>query len=89
MRALLSRRLPEPLEPYDMAPEYGFAEGENAAFRAHLPELKEWTHYPEEGSLGSVCLLDVIKAYAAHVDSKDARCGSVRAPGVDQWGAWV
>ena len=64
-------------------------EGKSAAFRAHLPELKEWTHYPEEGSPGSVGLLDVIKTYVAHADATDARCGSVEALGVDQSGLRV
>ena len=62
-------------------------EGATEAFRAHLPELKEWTHFPEEGSPGSVGLLDGIKTYAAHVDSTDAGCnlgcGAVGALGVD------
>ena len=54
--ALLSCRFPEPYQPqYDMA-EFGLDEGETVAFRAHLPELKEWTHYPEEGSPGSAGL---------------------------------
>ena len=81
-RSLLSCRLPEPLEPDDDVAEYGMVEGATEAFRAHLPELKEWTHFPEEGITGSVGLLDGIKTYAAHVDSTDARCGSVCALGV-------
>jgi len=90
-RALLSCRLPEPLEPYICVVESGIAEGETDAFRAPLPELKEWTRYPEEGSPGgSVGLLDGIKTYAAHVDSTDARYGPAGAMGVDnQSGPWV
>ena len=46
------------------------------AFRAHLLELKAWSHYPEEWSPGSVGLLDGLKTYYAdHADSKDARYG--------------
>ena len=85
-RALLSCRLPEPSEPDDDEAEYDIAERRTEAFRAHLPELKEWTHFPEEGSPGSVGLLDGIKTYVADADSTDARCGSVGTLGVDQAG---
>ena len=88
-RALLSCRLPEPSEPDDDEAEYDIAERETEAFRAHLPEVKEWTHFPEEGSPGSVGLLDGIKTYVADADSTDARCGSVGTLGVDQSGPWV
>ena len=89
-RALLSCRLPEPKQPdEDDVAEYDIAEGETAAFRAHLLELKEWTHYPEEGSPGSVGLLDGIHTYADQADTTDPRCGSPAAMGVDPLGAWV
>jgi hypothetical protein len=88
-RALLSCRLPEPSEPDDDEAEYDIAERRTEAFRAHLPELKEWTHFPEEGSPGSVGLLDGIKTYVADADSTDARCGSVGTLGVDRLGPWV
>ena len=64
--------------------EFDMVEGETEAFRAHMPELKEWTHYPEKGCPDSASLLDVIRTYAAHEDSMDARCGSVGALGVDR-----
>ena len=91
-RALLSCRLPEPLQPEDDndIKEFDMVEGKTAAFRARLPQLMEWTHYPEEGSPGSADLLDVIKTYAAHADATDARCGSVGVvSGVDQSGPGV
>ena len=69
--------------------EYDIAEDETAAFRAQLLELKEWTHYPEEGSPGSVGILDGIKTYADQADSMDPRCGSLAAKSVDPLGAWV
>lgn len=73
--ALLSQRLPEPLSPEDDIAEFGLAEDESAAFRAHPPKLKEWTQYPEEGSPDSVDLLNCIRAYVVGADSIDARCG--------------
>ena len=76
-RALLSCRLPEPSEPLIDIPEFDLDESETGAFRVHLPELKEWTHYPEEGSPDSARLLDVISTYAADADAVDARCGAL------------